>query len=465
MTTSPATRGATPSRPRTAPAEPAPRRLPAAVPERPSRRITAENPAWPGSQAPQPPSAPTAPRHATLRSSQRVAPRRRTRPGPGPSRRPPRAPRSGSPRPVTATGQPGLARVALGPRPATARVGRPARPGVGRSRRPTAERAVPTRRANQGWGQGAPWALAEERRHGHRRPGVRHRRPCSASASCSSRSPSSSAPSASASGSPAVSSRLRARPRRHASASWPGALGDRVHHPAETPTPSRTSSTGSPPPPAADRRFGRTRTSPYSTRRSPLGAIEASTWGRSTTNSVRWAGKTCSLTSTGSPSTDRVTRSQRSTGEPAGTASSSASCGVGRGGADGLGGAAELDAEQLVERRPLDVGPRAARRRAASGHHTVTRAKGSPSARLRRRTRSTVSHAEHLAHPRRGGRRSGSRGPAGPTRRPSSASWLSMVPRWAERLAQRVGGDEPAEALAGVDQALVAQHARAPGGR
>ncbi len=33
----------------------------------------------------------------------------------------------------------------------------------------------------------------------------------------------------------------------------------------------------------------------YSTRRRPVGAMELSTWGRSTTNSVRWAGKTNSL--------------------------------------------------------------------------------------------------------------------------------------------------------------------------
>ena len=37
----------------------------------------------------------------------------------------------------------------------------------------------------------------------------------------------------------------------------------------------------------------------HSTRRSPLGAIDASAWGRSTTNSVRWAGKVCSLTQHG----------------------------------------------------------------------------------------------------------------------------------------------------------------------
>ena len=47
--------------------------------------------------------------------------------------------------------------------------------------------------------------------------------------------------------------------------------------------------------------------------------------GRSTTNSVRCAGKTCSDTSNGRSSTSRVTRSQRSTGEPTGISSRSAS--------------------------------------------------------------------------------------------------------------------------------------------
>src|SRR5690606_41987103 len=58
-----------------------------------------------------------------------------------------------------------------------------------------------------------------------------------------------------------------------------------------------------------------------STRRRPVGLIEPATWGSSTTNSVRWAGNTCSLTSTGVPAASRVTRSQTSTGEPCGTSS------------------------------------------------------------------------------------------------------------------------------------------------
>ena len=91
------------------------------------------------------------------------------------------------------------------------------------------------------------------------------------------------------------------------------------------------------------------------------------------------------------PSTVRVTRSQRSTGEPGGMPSRSAS-----------------SARRRRRRRwsgwRRRAAPAAARRRAsarrrpgtgaapsAAGHHTVTMAKGSPSARLRRRTRRTWS--------------------------------------------------------------------------
>ncbi len=50
-------------------------------------------------------------------------------------------------------------------------------------------------------------------------------------------------------------------------------------------------------------------TAAYSTRRRPLGAMLGSASGRSTTNSVRWAGKTCSDRSTGRPSGVEVVRS------------------------------------------------------------------------------------------------------------------------------------------------------------
>ena len=63
----------------------------------------------------------------------------------------------------------------------------------------------------------------------------------------------------------------------------------------------------------------------HSTRRSPAGSALGSAVGRSTTNSVRRAGNTCSLISTGRPWVSVVIRSQRSTGLAAGTSSSSAS--------------------------------------------------------------------------------------------------------------------------------------------
>ena len=69
-----------------------------------------------------------------------------------------------------------------------------------------------------------------------------------------------------------------------------------------------------------------------------------------------------------------------------------------------------------------------------------------------------MSGAEHLARPRRRGDEAEVEDPPLGRARPSSASWRLDGAEPAERLAQRVGGHEPAEALAGVDQALVAQH-------
>ena len=134
----------------------------------------------------------------------------------------------------------------------------------------------------------------------------------------------------------------------------------------------------------------------HSTRLSPVGD------GRSTTNSVRCAGNTCSLSSTGvavdvarDPLAAQHRRADRHL-EQLGVGGSR------QRGADGLRRAAERHGEQLVERRALDVGPRQRRRRVGSGHHTVTRANGSPSARFSRRTRSTCSTPEHRPHARGG---------------------------------------------------------------
>ena len=56
--------------------------------------------------------------------------------------------------------------------------------------------------------------------------------------------------------------------------------------------------------------------------------MDGSVRGMSTTNSVRWAGKTWTENSTGAPLAVRVTRSHRRTGDAGGTPSRSASSGV-----------------------------------------------------------------------------------------------------------------------------------------
>ena len=91
----------------------------------------------------------------------------------------------------------------------------------------------------------------------------------------------------------------------------------------------------------------------------------------------------------------------------------------------------------------------------------MTRANGSPSARLSRRTRSTVSTPSTCAHPRRcGDEAEVEHPPLGAHALGGELALDRAEP--AERLAHRVGGHEPAEALAGVDQALVAQHLEGP---
>ena len=86
-----------------------------------------------------------------------------------------------------------------------------------------------------------------------------------------------------------------------------------------------------------------------------------------------------------------VTRRQRSTGVPTWTPSSAASGGSAAVGADRLGRAAQFDVR--ATRRTAGVRRRVATSAAPSsaGHHTVTTANGSPSARLSRLTRSTWS--------------------------------------------------------------------------
>ena len=167
----------------------------------------------------------------------------------------------------------------------------------------------------------------------------------------------------------------------------------------------------------------------YSTRRRPLGAIERSTAGRSTTNSVRWAGKTCSdeqhgpaVGVGGDPLAAQHGRADRDA-EQLGVV------GVGGGGADRLDGAAER--RRRAARRTTLARPRPGTGWApsSSGHHTVTRANGSPSARLSRRTSSTVVDAEHLAAPAAGrGTKPKSRIRRSERHARARPSWASMVP-------------------------------------
>ena len=86
----------------------------------------------------------------------------------------------------------------------------------------------------------------------------------------------------------------------------------------------------------------------------------------------------------------------------------------------------------------------------------MTRANGWPSARLQRRTSSTRrtpstlrTRAGAVTKPKSRTRRSDAM--------PASASCASIVPSRPERLAQRIGGDEPAEPLARVDQPFLVE--------
>ena len=110
--------------------------------------------------------------------------------------------------------------------------------------------------------------------------------------------------------------------------------------------------------------------------------------------------------------------------------------------------------QQLVERRPLDVGPATARRRASSGHHTVTRANGSPSARFSRGTSQHRVDAEHLPDTRPARRTNAKSRMRRSERTPEASSCSSMVPRRASGWRTGLAGHEPAEALPGVDQPL-----------
>ncbi len=83
--------------------------------------------------------------------------------------------------------------------------------------------------------------------------------------------------------------------------------------------------------------------------------VDGSAYGSSTTNSVRWAGKTCSLTSTGRPRSSVVTRWHLQQRRAPGHLEQAGVVVAGDVGADRLRRAAQAHAEQLVERVALDV--------------------------------------------------------------------------------------------------------------
>ena len=181
--------------------------------------------------------------------------------------------------------------------------------------------------------------------------------------------------------------------------------------------------------------------------------MEASGWARSTVNSVRWAGNTYSAEQHraarrvgGDPLAHQHRRAHRDL-QQLGVA------GAGGIGADGLGGARRRSTgEQVVERgcctwARLSSAPR------SSGHHTVTRAKGSPSARLSRRTSSALSTPSTGPHARR---RADEREVEDPALGPPALGLQLVLDggQPPQRLAHRLAGHEPAEPLPGVDEAL-----------
>ena len=188
----------------------------------------------------------------------------------------------------------------------------------------------------------------------------------------------------------------------------------------------------------------------HSTRLSPAGE------GRSTTNSVRCAGNTCSLNSTGRRRRRGSPARTASTGDPTGTSSSLASAPSASRRADRLRRAAERHrrAARRTDAARRRHGDKLAPSSAGTPHRDT--ANGSPSARFSRRTRSTCSTPSRHARARWRSTKPNSRIWRSATT-PRSASSRSMVAELREVLTHAVAGDEPAEALPGVDQALVAE--------
>ena len=189
--------------------------------------------------------------------------------------------------------------------------------------------------------------------------------------------------------------------------------------------------------------------------------MDGSVRGMSTTNSVRWAGKTWTENSTGAPSAVRVTRSHRRTGDagrhaeqarrPRASPRPRRSSGWRR----RAGWAAARRTASVRRRRGTGAAP------SSAGHQTVTMANGSPSARLRRRTRRTCG-TPSTSRTRSSG---GDEGEVEDAPLGSDARRRQLVLQRGQpgqALADRVAGHEPTEALAGVEQALVAQLLEGP---
>ena len=198
----------------------------------------------------------------------------------------------------------------------------------------------------------------------------------------------------------------------------------------------------------------------HSTSRKPDGRLLGSAYGRSTTNSVRRAGNTCSLISTGFPvgvGGDALAAQHRTRRRHTQQRSIAL---VDRVGADGLGGTAQRDAEQFVERVLLDVATAqvlAQIGRAPHGDHGERLAVGEVES----------LHPQHLIGPEHLGdamRRA-------PEREFEDASLGPHAPcfelsldgaQFVEVLTHRLAGDVPPEPLACVDQSLVTQDLERP---
>ena len=185
--------------------------------------------------------------------------------------------------------------------------------------------------------------------------------------------------------------------------------------------------------------------------------------GSSTTNSVRWAGNMCSLISTGRPGVvgrDPLAPQQRRADrapEQRGVGGARRRRRRSSGSRPAAGRRAVRRTAAARRRRGTAAG------RASAGHHTVTTANGSPSARLTRFTRSTWSTPSiRRTRSRRRDERELDDLPLGAGRCPQLVLDRAEL---LEALAHRLGGDEPPEPLPGGDQPVVTHQLEGPAHR